>query len=104
MIANVIMANPKTIVDLSEGTVLVTAKEDFNTMAAAYTDEPITTANGIVKFSELLKMVYDSLETGIFDLHEDLILDLKHDIESLKEINEGLTDTLLERGARYGNL
>jgi hypothetical protein len=73
-------------------------------MAAAYTDESITTANGIIKFSELLKMVYDSIETGVFDLHEDLILDLKHDIESLKEINEGLTDTLLERGARYGNL
>ena len=104
MISNVIMANPKTIVDLSEGTVLVTAKEDFNTMVATYTDEQITTANGVVKFSELLKMVYDSLETGVFDLHEGLILDLRHDIESLKEINEGLTDTLLERGARYGNL
>ena len=104
MIANVIMANPKTIVDLSEGTVLVTSKEDFNTMVSAYTDTSVTTANGVVKFSELLKMVYDALETGVFDLHEDLIIDLKHDIESLKEINEGLTDTLLERGARYGNL
>jgi hypothetical protein len=101
MIANVIMANPKTVVDLSEGTVLVTSKEDFNTIVSAYTDEPITTANGVVKFSELLKMVYDSLETGVFDLHEDLILDLRHDIESLKEINEGLTDTLLEGRRRY---
>ena len=96
MIANVVMANPKTIVDLSEGTVLVTSKKDFNTMVSAYTDEPITTANGVVKFSELIKMVYDSLETGIFDLHEGLILDLLHDNLSLKEINEGLTDALLE--------
>ena len=102
MISNVIMANPKTVVDLSVGIVRVTSKEDFNTTVSAYTDQPITTANGVVKFSELLKMVYDSLETGVFDLHEDLILDLRHDIESLKEVNAGLTDTLLERNVRYG--
>ena len=102
MISNVIMANPKTVVDLSETSVIVTAKEEFNTMVAAYTDTSVTTANGIIKFSELLKMVYDSLETGVFDLHEGLILDLLHDNLSLKEINEGLTDTLLERNVRYG--
>jgi hypothetical protein len=71
-------------------------------MSVGFRDESIKTANGFVKFSELLKMVFYSLETNVFDLHEDLILDLKHDVESLKEINEGLTDTLLERNVRYG--
>jgi hypothetical protein len=101
MIANVIMTGPRVKVDAHENTVTIIFKEDYNTMSVGFRDESIKTANGIVKFSELLKMVYDSLETNVFDLHEDLILDLKHDIESLKEINEGLTDTLLEGRRRY---
>ena len=102
MIANVIMTGPRVKVDAHENIATIIFKEDYNTMSVGFRDESIKTANGTVKFSELLKMVFYSLETNVFDLHEDLILDLKHDVESLKEINEGLTDTLLERNVRYG--